>query len=149
MIHDDLKNAPFYHSIGPRFRLGLEFLARMDPATPDGRVPIDGDNVFALVQTYETQAPERLSFEAHRLHADIQCVVSGQEAIYYSPLGALSETTPYAETKDIAFYSGSNNCPLIMLPGSFAILNPQDAHKPCSVWGKPERVKKVVVKVRL
>ena len=149
MIHDTLAHAAFYHAIGPRFRLGLDFLARMDPARADGRLPIDGENVFALVQSYETQPPEKHSFEAHRLHADIQFVVKGQEAIYYSPLEALSETTPYSEAKDIAFYSGPNACPLIMLPGTFAILNPQDAHKPCCVWGEPGPVKKVVVKVRL
>lgn len=149
MIHDNLNNASLYYSIGPRFRLGLEFLARMDPAAADGRVPIDGDDVFALVQSYDTLPAERHSFEAHRLHADIQYVVRGQEAIYYSPIKALSETTPYSEAKDAALYFGPNDCPLIMLPGAFAILYPQDGHKPCCVWGQPSAVKKVVVKVRL
>jgi biofilm protein TabA len=149
MIHDTLAQAALYHPLGPRFRLGLDFLARLDPATADGRVPIDGDNVFALVQSYETKPPEQHAFEAHRIHADIQFVIRGQEAIYYSPLASLSETTPYSEAKDIAFYAGGDDCPLIMLPGAFAILNPQDGHKPCCIWRQPSAVKKVVIKVRL
>jgi biofilm protein TabA len=149
MIHDILGNASAYHSLGPRFRLGFEFLGRLDPETADGRIPIDGENVFALVQSYETKAAERNPFEAHRRHADLQFVLTGEEAIYYSPLSWLSETTPYSEAKDIAFFSGADECPLIMRSGIFAIFEPQDGHKPCCAWRTPGPVKKVVVKIKV
>jgi biofilm protein TabA len=149
MVHDILGNASTYHSLGPRFRLGFDFLGRLNPETADGRIPLDGENVFALVQSYETTPAAGNPFEAHRRHADLQFVVTGQEAIYYSPVSLLSETTPYSEAKDIALFSGADECPLVMRPGTFAIFNPQDGHKPGCVWRAPGPVKKVVIKIRI
>ncbi len=149
MIHDHLGAAETYYPLGPAFRLGFEFLQRFDPATAVGRISLDGDRVFALVQTYETTPASQRSFEAHRLHADLQFVASGEEAIYYAPLARLRETTPYSSEKDYALYEGENEIPLVMGPGSFAILLPQDGHKPGCVWKAPAQVKKVVVKIRL
>jgi biofilm protein TabA len=110
---------------------------------------LDGDQVFALVQSYTTTpAPQRL-FEAHRIHADLQFVASGEEAIYYSPLARLRENTAYSAEKDVAFFDGEDDIPLVMLPGSFAIFLPQDGHKPGCSWKAPAAVKKLVVKIRL
>jgi YhcH/YjgK/YiaL family protein len=149
MIHDTLDAAEIYSPLSPAFRLGFEFLQRFDPATPDGRIALDGDRVFALVQSYATTPASERMFEAHRIHADLQFVASGEEAIYYSPLTRLRENTPYSAEKDIALFDGENDIPLVMPPGFFAILLPQDGHKPCCVWGAPAPVKKVVVKIRL
>jgi YhcH/YjgK/YiaL family protein len=149
MIHDTLGAAETYYPLGPAFRLGFEFLRRFDPATADGRIALDGDRVFALVQSYATTPASERLFEAHRSHADLQFVASGEEAIYYSPLGRLRENAPYSSVKDVALFDGENDMPLVMPPGFFAILLPQDGHKPCCVWKVPRAVKKVVVKIHL
>lgn len=149
MIHDALGAAETYSPLGPAFRLGFEFLKGFDPATADGRIALDGDRVFALVQSYATTPASERLFEAHRIHADLQFVAAGEEAIYYSPLGRLRENTPYSSEKDFALFDGENDIPLVMAPGFFAILLPQDGHKPGCVWKAPGAVKKVVVKIRL
>ncbi len=149
MIHDTLGAAETYFPLGPAFRLGFEFLQRFDPATPDGRIALDGDRVFALVQSYATTPATERPFEAHRIHADLQFVAAGEEAIYYSPLARLREKTPYSSEKDFALFDGENDIPLVMPPGFFAIFLPQDGHKPCCVWKAPATVKKVVVKIHL
>ena len=51
MIMDTLSNRHLYEPLQRGLRLGFEYLAAFDPATPDGRYPIDGEQVFALVQS--------------------------------------------------------------------------------------------------
>jgi biofilm protein TabA len=147
MIYDSLKNASLYRPLSPRIALGLDYLARFDPATPDGRVALDGDSVFALVQTYKPGPASERVFESHRARIDIQYVVSGEEIIGFAPLDVLKVTTPYSAEKDAAFYSGPDDRPILMGPGDFTILWPQDGHKPGCLWRNPGTVRKVVVKV--
>ncbi|MEY3774763.1 MAG: hypothetical protein RLZZ129_1543 [Verrucomicrobiota bacterium] len=149
MIFDMLDHAGAYHQIGSRFAAALKYLRTFDPATPDGKIVIEDDNVFAVVQSYTpTPAGER-PYEAHRGYADIQYVVSGEEIIYYAPLVELRETAAYTESGDYALYTGEDKFPLLMPAGCFAILWPQDGHKPGCLWRIPAPVKKVVMKVRL
>jgi YhcH/YjgK/YiaL family protein len=149
MVHDTLIHAARYYPLGPRFKLGFSYLEQFDPKTADGRISLDGENVFALVQSYLPKPASEHTFEAHRAHADLQFVAAGEEAIFYSPLARLRETTPYFADKDAAFYAGADDIPLVMGPGSFAIFFPQDGHKPCCLWRAAIPVKKVVVKIRL
>jgi YhcH/YjgK/YiaL family protein len=149
MIYDSLANAPLYRSLSPRIALGLDYISRFNPATPLGRVAVDGDNVFALVQSYEPTPAAQRPFESHRAHIDIQYVLSGEEIIGFSPLGLLSVTTPYSAEKDFALYTGPDDRPLFMGPGDFTILFPQDGHKPGCLWRSPGSVRKIVVKIRI
>lgn len=57
MVIDTISHSGLYHSLGPRFAAGLEWLRNFEPATPDGRYDLRGDDVFALVQSYETMPP--------------------------------------------------------------------------------------------
>ena len=149
MIYDTLGNASIYRSLGPRFELGFKYLSQFDPKTTDGRVPLDGDNVYAAVQSYVPEPAAKRVFEAHKVFADIQFVAEGEEVIFHSRLADLRETTPYRESADAALYAGDDDFPVLMRPGSFAIFYPWDGHKPGCVWRSSSRVKKVVVKVRL
>jgi biofilm protein TabA len=149
MIYDNITHAALYHGLGARFATAFDFLARFDKATNDGRVSLDGDNLFALVQSYQTAPAATKMFESHRVYADIQYLVSGEEVIYTAPLDRLQVTTAYSSANDAALYSGPDDTPLRLRPGDFAVLHPQDGHKPCCLWNAPTAVKKVVIKVRL
>jgi biofilm protein TabA len=149
MIYDTLAHAPLYRALGPRLALGLDYIIRFDPGTPVGRVALDGDNVYALVQSYQPTPAGQRPFESHRLYLDIQYVAAGEEIIGFSPLNLLSVTAPYSAEKDAALYAGADDRPLFMRPGDFTILFPQDGHKPGCLWREPVTVKKVVVKVRI
>src|SRR5690606_35307568 len=69
VIIDNVENASAY-PLGPRFQLGFDYL-RSGRAETDalGRHDLDGDNVYALVQEYETKPLERGKWEAHVKHA--------------------------------------------------------------------------------
>lgn len=150
MVIDTLSEAGHYSSLGPGIAAGLTWLAAFSPETPDGRYDINGDDVYALVQSYDTVPPGEKKYESHRVYADIQYVAIGTEVIHYAPLNRLSAVTVYDSPKDFLLYGDPTvSTPLQLTPGTFAIFYPQDGHKPGCVNGAPCRMKKVVIKVRV
>ena len=151
MITDRIENAERYHSLHPRFRAALDFLARPDLAgLKDGRYPIDGDAVYALVQSYTTEPAHTRRWESHRRYVDIQYVDRGVESMGWAPAGELVVSQPYAEDKDVVFYGETKDATAIRLDGgTFCILFPSDAHKPGCARDTPARVRKIVLKVLL
>ena len=149
MVHDTLAYSSQYEALSPRFAAAFAYLRQVDGTQPLGRFDIDGDNCFALVQTYTTKAVENAKFEAHRRYIDIQYVHSGKEAIFWAPLTDMKEETmAYNPEKEAALFKLTDApSALHMKPGHFAILWPQDAHAPCVQWGGPDQVFKVVIKV--
>jgi YhcH/YjgK/YiaL family protein len=150
MILDTLPNASRYAGLSPRIALGLDWLARFDPHTADGRYPLDGDDVYALVQSYETLPAAEKKFESHRSYLDIQYLAVGDETIFYAPTAILVPSTTYDSVKDYLLYADpAQAISLLMPPGSFAIFYPPDGHKPGCVNGPACRIKKVVIKARV
>ena len=85
-------------------RKALDFLRRPDIASlPDGRVDIDGDQVYALPQRYATILTDPPRFEHHRRYIDIQFIVTGDEVIGWAPAERMQVTEAYDPAKDIAF----------------------------------------------
>lgn len=149
MILDRLENSAMYNCISENLKKGFEFLKNTDLSTLEsGRYEIEGNNVFALVSEYDSKAHQDCRLEAHQTYADIQYIVSGREAIGYVTLKNQEVTAAYNSEKDIAFYT-SETTPLILEAGIFAVFFPQDLHRPCMQIDGAEKVKKVVVKVRV
>ena len=149
MILDKIENADLYTCISENLKKGFEFLKNTDLQSIEiGRYEIEGKDVFALVSEYDSKKPEDCRLEAHQNYADIQYIVSGKEAIGFVTLKNQEITAAYIPEKDIVFYSGETT-PLILEAGMFAVFFPQDVHRPCLQIDGPEKVKKVVVKVRV
>jgi biofilm protein TabA len=122
-------------------------------SNPDlpGRVEIDGKEVFALVQAYETKrAGEVLSFEAHRKYIDIQYICTGEEMMGWAPLDALQNATAYNPDKDVleGDVLAKEMTPVLVRAGHAAIFYPEDAHAPKLAAGMPGAVRKIVMKVK-
>lgn len=129
----------------------LKFLRDSDFAKmKDGQYDVGTEGSFAKVQRYETCLPGNCRPEAHQKYVDIQYVYEGEEYIGWCPFSPdLKEAEAYDAEKDVAFYSAlvpdSN---LLLLPGCFVILYPEDVHCPkMAVDGVPGNVTKVVVKI--
>lgn len=150
MIFDSLATHDPHAAFAPRLEAGFAYLRALDPDTPDGRYPVDGEDVFALVQTYETGPATEKRFESHRVFLDIQYVFEGEERILHAPARLLEVETPYDDPTDIMFYAEPRAASSLLLrPGDFAVFHPGDAHKPGCMAGGRHRVRKVVVKVRI
>ena len=152
MILDRLSNATLYRRLGERFAAGFDYLQRDLAAMPDGRYEILGNDLFAMVQGYETKSIEQGRWEAHRRYADIQYMIGGRERMGVAALERMRSQVAYDAEKDLEFFHGGpDEGQLITVEqGSFAIFMPQDVHMPnLTLPHGSARVKKVVVKVKL
>lgn len=148
MILDLLDNAERYLGTHPACAAAFAFLRRPDLAMlPDGRIDLDGDKLYALVQRPEGRGRAAARLEAHRKYADIQYVISGQEEYgWRARSDASAGTEPYVAEKDVEFFAGAPAVWLPAPPGSFAVFFPEDLHAPLAGNGP---LHKIVLKVRV
>ena len=136
----------------PNIGKALQWLETTDlAALPIGKQVIDGDNVFAMISSYETKTREEGRYEYHERYIDFQYLTEGKELIYVVPSHTINETVPYSQEKDIA-YGTSQEVPSLVAIGHHTIvqLDPSDGHMPCIQLGKNrETVKKIVIKVKV
>ena len=149
MVVDRIENANLYYGLGERIEAGLKYLENTDfTDKPPGKYSIDGENVYAVVQQYETRLPEECKWEAHRKFIDIQYVVQGAENMGYASLDNLYVTQEYDEINDYLLLEGKGSM-VLCKSGTFTVFMPEDAHMPGVAIGSPKQVKKAVVKVRI
>ena len=152
MILDTLAHSANYTALHPLFPAAFDFLKQFDPNTPDGKIELDGKRLYAVAQRYETAPDQTRLWEAHRVYADIQYMVSGRERMVHAPVEDLNASVPFNEAKDVQKFDETqvkSATSVIVAPGSFCVFFPQDGHKPgCMVTG-PEPVVKVVIKVQM
>lgn len=130
----------------------LELLKTVDVENlPVGKTPLDGDDIFASVNTYETEPMMDRRPEKHFQYIDIQILGAGREAIGYTDVENASDLTEDRRVKDdVVFYGTLRKENFVELEkGDFAIFFPWEVHRPNCWFGEgPETVKKIVVKVR-
>ena len=151
MIADTLAQSHRYAPLSPRFAAAFEFLRTLPADQVPGRYELDGDNCFALVQTYHTKPLAQAKFEAHKKYTDIQFIQAGRESLLWAPLQLLTETVqPHDDARDIAFYGRPGHLtPIHLQAGEFAIFFPEDGHAPGIEYDGSTVVRNVVVKVRV
>ena len=149
MILDNIQNCKKYEGLNKNFQKAFDFLKREDlDSLALGNYEINGEEVFAMVQEYETKDLENAKYEAHKKYIDIQYMLRGAENMGYSSIDKLKISTPYNEEKDCMFLEGETK--LIKIDTKdFFVLFPEDAHMPGMLINEKNKVKKVVVKVRL
>ncbi|MGL5287767.1 biofilm protein TabA [Aeromonas sp. RU39B] len=113
---------------------------------PIGRVDVDGDRLFCLVQEDLTEPADERHGEFHQEYLDIQLLLSGREWIGVGPeqyrLEGLTHPHP-----DLWFVEVEQESWLALKPGDFAIFYPGELHRPLCTHGMPAPVRKLVVKV--
>ena len=117
-----------------------------------GRHVIDGDNIFAMVNSYETEPTKTRRPEKHFQYTDIQLILEGKEKIGYCPFSPnYTVKEDKKDSNDVVFYEKVENENFITLsPGDMAIFYPWEIHRPnCQAGTKPISVKKVVIKVKM
>jgi len=151
MILDTLNRSHHYTDLHPSFPVAFEWLKAFDPAMSDGRYEIGGPDIAAIVQRYETAPSHEKKWETHRVHGDIQYIVSGSEGVGHDRRENLTVRLPYNPEKDAEFYEPPIELAsqLHLAAGTFAIFLPHDAHQPGVMIGRPGPVLKVVIKFRL
>ena len=151
MVLDHTRNLDQYKCFSNNFKTAIEFIQSLELSNlAPCDLKIDGDNVFGFVKDFPLKQSENVQFEAHRRYADIQLLLEGRETIYTADTNTLAISIPYDSSCDIAFYHDGTEQTLVeLVPLTFGIYFPWDAHKPCCRSGDATVSRKLVVKVLL
>lgn len=151
MITDKLKNAPQFYLLGEKIQKGFEFLLNNDlKSLADGRYEIDGDKIYANVQTLKTKPVEEKKWEVHRKYIDIQYVIKGSERMGYGSLEDFKKVVvEYDPERDLEFLDGDKFNFINVDEGEFTVFYPQDVHAPMLSVNEDIEIKKVIVKIAL
>lgn len=149
MVYDKIENIETYKGLSEDIYEGLKFLKNASPDLACGVHEIN-PRVKAIVSEYETKAVNENGYEAHKKFIDIQYLLKGTEKNCCLPIEKLKVTKPYKEEIDAAFYKADVPAQELALGDRyFVIYWPQNGHMPCLSADSVERVKKVVIKVRI
>jgi len=149
MIVSSLEQVQRQVAMTPALQKAFDFLRAWGRQPfPDGRVAIDGNLIYAMVQSYSTQSGEP-EFEFHRKYLDIQFMAAGEEIIGWAFADRMVVSVPYDEAKDICLgrVPPADVTAVRLSAGQAAVLFPSDAHAPGRAVGAPAPVRKIVVKI--
>lgn len=149
MIYAKNSDALTYRGIHPNLDMALERITKeFLSSVGEERVEIKGSDVYATRFTYETIPEEESFFEAHKNYLDIHLMLEGAERVEIAPPETLTEFDR-VEANDFYAYRGPAHYRLALDPGNFLVVFPNDAHRIKMELERPERVSKVVFKVRI
>lgn len=152
MISDSLKNSELYFSVNGRFEKAFDFIkAAVADNMPVGKYEIDGDDLYASVQAYDSKLAANAKFEGHNRYIDIQYIVSGEEVMKVADISKMTPSTAYNDGKDCTFYEDTDIASVLTLQqGEYAVFFPHDIHMPGIAPNEtPVPVRKIVVKVKV
>lgn len=134
----------------PVIRKAVDYLSRQDFAGMEtGKYPIEGEDMFALLMEITTKPHADQPAEKHERFLDIHLLLEGDETIGWGiQSGQIEPTQPYDEENDYALFGEiTGESHLRLTPGMYAVLLPEDIHRPGLCEASPSPVRKVVVKI--
>ena len=143
--NDNLKKYP------EAVRTALEYLRNRDFTNVEaGTYPIQGKEIYALVQGITTCPAAQKRAEIHKQYLDIQYLCAGEEKYGVAPNVGQDIISEAKEQNDIYFFDSVKEETFITLKrGDYLILFPEDIHRPGLMVAAPMQIKKVVVKVNM
>ena len=144
------------HLFPSAFARALAFLERPDVATlAEGTYPIEGEDIYVMVQEPKTEPAHLRKFELHNTYSDIQLLMAGEETQLYASDPRLDNGAELLEDRlvsaDVAFFSTPERYSTLRLrPGDYVIYFPGDLHCPnCApAPDRPGKIRKFVFKIR-
>ena len=148
MIFATLTNADRYAALHSLFPRAFDYLRNTDlNALAPGRYPIEGERLFAIVETAAGRSRDQAKLECHRKYIDIQLVLEGTDEMGWKPLSDCQEPfADYSAERDIQFFRDAPASWIATPPGAFCIFFPEDAHAPLVSSG---HIRKVIIKIAL
>ena len=149
MIIAKNNTAQYYKGIHKNLDTALELINEEFFATLGSeRVDIIPGEVWCTAFEYDTITDEESFFEAHEKFLDIHIMLSGSERVEIASPKAL-EVFRSEEENDFWGYRGKGDYSLILAPGSFLVVFPDDAHKIKMQVDGPCTVSKAVFKIKV
>ena len=128
-----------------------EFLDNISADMEEKRYSIDGEDIYAIVMSYNTKFEESCDIEAHECYTDIQFSLKGEEGISIYPRDKMDILLNDVEHDFITFIK-QGVIPQVRVcneVGWFTLIHTYEAHRPQeSIDQKCEVVKKCVIKIK-
>lgn len=144
MILGNLRQSDLYGKLDARVAACLDYAAKLNKDTPEGRYEVC-DGVYVNVSAYEPKQMSEAGYETHKLYADLQLMLDGEEYMGYADIGDIQAEGQYDAIKDIRFWRGAI-APIRVKAGSWALFLPDEPHAPGIAAGS-KKVKKAVFKI--
>ncbi len=127
MIFDEIEDLAAYRNI-PYLDDVLRFLKRPDLSQPE--IELRERDLFVRIMRYSPKPVFQNKFEAHRVYADIQVLLQGQEIMQYASRWDWNAITDYDVKNDCQFFAVEKNISdLIVNAGEFVIFLPGEGHR--------------------
>ena len=148
MILSELQNKNRYISLHPLFEKAFTFLKKENlNQLPEGKLEIDGDDLFAIISKPGTSAEAIPKLEAHKKYIDIHYIIDGTELFGWKNLNDCKQVEgEFDFEKDYVLYNDQDFTNLLLKKNNFLVVYPEDAHSPGI---KTEQLHKVVLKIKL
>jgi len=151
MIIGKLKDLKKYKGLSANLDKAIDYTLSNDLlALSEGKHEIDGKDIFVSRQSYVGKPLEEAKAENHQVYLDLQILLKGTEKFGYADVSnaTLKETDPYNPDKDVAKYTCEDETLYTMTEGSFAIVYPEDIHRP-QIKVNDETIEKAVLKIKI
>jgi len=150
MIIDKIENIDLYSKVSENIKNAVEYIKQTNFSKMETGKHEINDNMFVLVNEYETQENELGILEAHKTYIDFQYILEGTELIEYELLNNQKVHTAYKTEDDyILYFNTENKSQIQFTAGMFAILYPNDLHLPGVINKQKRKIRKIVLKVRI
>ena len=148
MILSELQNKNRYINLHPLFGNAFTFLEKENLSqVPEGKLEIDGDDLFAIISKPGTSTEEIPKLEAHKKYIDIHFIIAGTELFGWKNLNDSKQVEgKFDFEKDYVLYNDQDFTSLLLKKNNFVVVYPEDAHSPGI---KTEQLHKVVLKIKL
>ena len=147
MILDKIENTKQYQGLSLRIKKALRYISKTDfTKLENGTYDVVKDEIFAIVNSFETVDAKVEKPEAHRKYIDIQYVFEGEEVLGFAIKQSQAVCKEYNADEDYELYDADLEY-VKFGKGMFAIFFPNDLHAPSVHIKKATSASKVVVKV--
>jgi YhcH/YjgK/YiaL family protein len=148
MIFDNIANRKTYYSLGKRIQKALEFVSENDfSGFQSGKYSMLGEEMFFLINDYNTKKEEYCILESHKKYIDLQYMIKGVEMIGITLFSDQQIIEEYNSDKDYTIYKPSDLSYVLLNSGEFTLFYPNDLHMPGMKVKEELKIKKVVVKI--
>ncbi len=152
MIFDNIKNCKMYYGVNSKFEKAFEFIQKaVDENLEESKYEIDGKDIHAIIQSYDSKLIENSRFEGHENYIDIQFIAEGCEMMGVMEAENAVIKDEYNPEKDVAFYHDNPIASYCTTQsGDFCIFYPHDIHRPgIALNNTPSKIKKIIIKVHI
>ncbi|SEA21254.1 YhcH/YjgK/YiaL family protein [Eubacterium aggregans] len=149
MIFGQLDGAHPYGFLDKAIQRCFDYCRETDlKALALGSYPIEDQDIFVNIVSYETGTSQDRSWEAHRKYLDIHVMLDGTETIEMAFISKMDQGTFDPDADNLPL-TGTAQCGISLMPGDFLICYPEDGHKPGVCVSDPQVIKKAIFKVRI